>query len=74
MHFKDIENAESGDKIIYESYDLIQKDLMSVFNCNEKWPICLFDFTVKTKCPNMFVFRVLDPLNSFVIDKYFYEG
>ena len=43
---------------IYETHDLIQQDLMEVFNCSPDWPICLFDFTVKQRCPNMFILRM----------------
>jgi hypothetical protein len=45
---------------------------MEVFNCSPEWPICLFDFTVKQKCPNMFVLRMLEPLTFFIKDNYFY--
>jgi len=41
----------------YEA-DLVQHNLMQIFNCNPEWPICLFDFTIKNKCPNFFRFRV----------------
>lgn len=44
---------------------------MNLFNCNTDWPICLYDFTIKSKCPNYFVARVQAPLTSFVIDTYF---
>lgn len=40
-------------------------------NCKKEWPICLYDFTIKSKCPNFFVFKVLQPLSSFVINDYF---
>lgn len=57
-----------------ETLDQSQQELMSVFNCNTAWPVCLFDFTVKSKCPNFFVFRVQPPLDSFVKQDYFYAG
>lgn len=46
-------------------------DLMHVFNCNTDWPICLFDFTIKQKCPNYFAFKVQMPLNTFRRENYF---
>ena len=48
-------------------------DLMHVFNCNTDWPICLFDFTIKQKCPNYFAFKVQMPLNTFRRENYFYD-
>jgi hypothetical protein len=42
-----------------------------VFNCKPEWPICLFDFTIKSKIPNFFVYRVKRPLDSFKINDYF---
>ena len=35
------------------------------------WPICLYDFTIKARCPNYFVFKVYQPLTSFEISNYF---
>ncbi len=49
----------------------MQQDIMSVFDCQEEWPVCLFDFTFKSNCPNFFTFRVQKPLTSFVEDGYF---
>ena len=46
---------------------------MDIFNCDPTWPICLFDFTCKNKCPNFFRFRVGAPLDSFIQDDYFNE-
>ena len=49
----------------------MQQDIMSVFDCQEEWPVCLFDFTFKSNCPNFFIFRVQDELTTFVKDGYF---
>ena len=43
---------------------------MKLFSCNEKWPVCLFDFTIKSRCPNYFIFRVQEPLTSFIREDY----
>lgn len=44
---------------------------MNIFNCDPKWPICLFDFTYKNKVPNFFCFRVRADLSSFIVADYF---
>ena len=50
----------------------MQQDIMSVFDCQEEWPVCLFDFTFKSNCPNFFTFRVQADLTTFVLkDDYF---
>lgn len=76
------QSQQSGDELVveqpespqYESHDLVQSDLMSIFNCDTAWPICLFDFTIKSKCPNYFIFRVQTPLNELMQEDYFYSG
>jgi len=45
---------------------------MQFFNCNPEWPICLYDFSFRNKCPTYFAFRVGKPLVSYVVDDYFY--
>lgn len=46
---------------------------MHIFNCDPKWPICLFDFTYKNKVPNYFCYRIDYDLTTLVIDDYFSE-
>lgn len=57
----------------YNSVDLVQNNLMDIFNCDPSWPICLYDFTIKQKCPTQFVFRTSHLLTSFVNPDYFYS-
>ena len=49
-----------------------EQDLMSIYNCDSSWPICLFDFTFKNQCPKYVAFRVQKALDTFVIDDYFH--
>ena len=44
---------------------------MSVFDCSDDWPVCLFDFSFKSNCPNFFVFRVQEDLTKKCKDDYF---
>jgi len=46
---------------------------MSIFDCDPSWPLCLYDFTHKNACPKFVTMRVMQPLNSFVIDDYWYS-
>lgn len=36
-------------KIINNNFHRKDIDLIKTFNCDETWPICLFDFTFKNK-------------------------
>lgn len=44
---------------------------MDLFDCDPKWPICLFDFTYKNKVPHYLCFKVGGDLRSFIKDNYF---
>ena len=44
---------------------------MDIFNCDPKWPICLFDFTYKNKVPNHLCFKVGGDLTDLIKDNYF---
>ena len=45
---------------------------MSIFDCDPSWPSCLYDFTHKNLCPKFIVMRVKQPLNTLVIEDYFF--
>ena len=45
---------------------------MTIFNCSSEWPVCLFDFTLKSRCPNFYVFKISYQMTEFIIDDYFY--
>ena len=44
---------------------------MQQFNCNAEWSICLFDFTLKSKCKTQFVHRVGNYLTDYMVPDYF---
>jgi len=35
--------------ILCTNLEVKETDMMKIFNCNPKWPICMFDFTYKNK-------------------------
>ena len=45
---------------------------MSVYNCDESWPVCLYDFPFKNKVPTYLCLKVANNLNSYIIPNYFY--
>ena len=51
-----------------------EQDLMSIFDCDPSWPLCLYDFTHKNACPKFVTMRVQQKLNEFVIDDYWYSS
>ena len=43
---------------------------MKIFNCDQSWPLCLYDFTYKNKIPQFLVFKASnEPPN--IIENYF---
>ncbi len=57
-----------------KSMDELEKVLMNQFECDPKWPICLFDFTYKNRIPTYLVFKVQQPLTELVIENYWTES
>lgn len=64
-------NAESGQLTPDISLESPSADLMNIFSCDKKWPVCLFDFTLKQKMPNFFVFKVQPRLDSLIRENHF---
>ena len=54
-----------------KSVEQMQADIISRFDCNPQWPICLFDFTYKNKVPQYFAFRTNEDLTKGQIEDYF---
>ena len=46
---------------------------MSIFDCDPAWPSCLYDFTHKNLCPKFIAMRVQQPLDTYLIDDYFFS-
>lgn len=46
---------------------------MKSFNCDTRWPICLFDFTYKNKIPEYTCLRTSSSPPIVIVD-YFYTG
>lgn len=59
-------------QVISQTMDKYEKSLMSIYNCNSDWPICLFDFSYKNKNPNYIAYKVKDPLTLYIKQDYFY--
>ena len=51
--------------------DRYEIEVMKIFNCDhQNWPICLFDFTYKSKIPQYFCYKASKyPINF--IENYF---
>ena len=49
-----------------------EADLMDIYNCDPRWPICLYDFTSKNRCPKFVAYRVQKSLDEFIINDYFH--
>jgi hypothetical protein len=58
--------------LLYDALDNSQNNETKSWCCNQDWPVCLFDFTIKSRCPNFFIFKVKSPLTQFVVADYFF--
>ena len=68
--YRDRENLVKNELNKYKSAN--ERELMAIFNCDPSWPVCLFDFSFKSKLPTFLSFRVGHDLTSFVKDDYFF--
>ena len=58
---------------IRDKLDQFDQDLMSIFDCDESWPLCLYDFRHKNACTKFVAMRVQQPLNFLIIEDYWYS-
>lgn len=58
--------------ITSQSIEKYEQDLMKIWNCDPKWPVCLYDFSFKNKNPTYLAFRVEKDLSSYIKPGYFY--
>jgi hypothetical protein len=54
-----------------QSLNEIETNLMTIFNCDPDWPICIYDFTFKNKNPSFLPFKVKRDLSEYMIPNYF---
>ena len=47
-----------------------EANVMRTFNCNPSWPICLYDFTYKSKSNEFQTMRCRRLLSSYVVEDY----
>ena len=52
------EKHHAAARLLTQTMEKFEQDLMSIYNCSPSWPICLFDFTFKNQCPKYVAFRV----------------
>jgi len=45
---------------------------MKNFDCDPKWPVCLYDFSFRAKIPSSLTLKATHRLKNFVIDDHFY--
>ena len=61
-------------EVVIQNLERFDQDLMSIFDCDPSWPLCLYDFTHKNTCPKYVAMKVKQPLDSFLIDDYFFTS
>jgi hypothetical protein len=58
-------------KLINSNLDKKERELMSIFDCNPKWPLCLYDFTFKNRNDKYIAMLARRSLKEYIIDDYF---
>lgn len=57
-------------RLINSNLDKKERDVMRIFECDQTWPICLYDFTFKNRNSNFITMRATKCLKDFVVDDY----
>ena len=65
-------NSQFNSKLTTNSQEPTEHEKMKNFNCDPKWPVCLYDFTFKNKVVSQYALKVRPILSSFVIQDHFY--
>ena len=65
------EKAKGALWLHQQHLNLYDRGLFSVFDCKPEFPICLYDFSYKNKCPSYFCLKVEGDLGNNIIDDYF---
>lgn len=71
-YIQDSGSDSSGYQVTLLPIDKFETHLMQIFNCEQGWPVCLFDFAFKNKNPTYLAYRTQSPLTSYMVDNYFY--
>lgn len=58
-------------KILTSNFQGNEARVMQTFNCNPSWPICLYDFTYKSKSNEFQTMRCRNLLSCYVVEDYF---
>lgn len=58
-------------KILTSNFVGNEAKVMRTFNCNPSWPICLYDFTYKSKSNEFQTMRCRHLLSNYVVEDYF---
>ena len=73
------EHKDKSDKhkaawqLLKQPIDAFESSLMDIYNCDPKWPVCIFDFTFKNINPKYVTFKVHGDLTQHIKEDYFYS-
>ena len=68
---KTLKEYQDNGALINSNLDNRYHEVMRVFDCNQEWPICIYDFTFKNQSTQFLVMKCKRSLSSYVIDDYF---
>ena len=58
---------------VTEKLNQSRSDPLNFFRCNDKWPMCAFNFVKKHVIPEHFTFKAEDYTDVEIFDDYFSE-
>jgi hypothetical protein len=64
------EELQKNLKLINSNLDKKEREIMQVFDCNPKWPLCLYDFTFKNRNDKYIAMLSRRSLKDYVIQDY----
>lgn len=59
---------------VYKGFDINKSEHLDALVCNQRWPVCLFDFTYKNRVPDYFAFRVHSSAYNIIPDYFNKNG
>ena len=71
QEMSNMDDIQLNRNLLLKKFIRVQNQQSLPAKCDPADQICLYDFTIKQKCPNYFSFRVQAPLTDFLLDDYF---
>ena len=65
---KKVEEIQSSIGLINSNLDKREHELMRIFDCDPRWPMCLYDFTFKNKQIQFLTMKTRRSLKEYIVE------